>query len=160
FLQEHSLPTPQSVRRIDFRTASPSVSARVHWATIEEQIHPFAPSAVHLAVDSARLRFHGTTENVGRLTLDVGRALSGQKSDGPIAIELDGQTIANPAVSTASDGERVIWLARSSDLWSCLHSPIPPSRKSPLRQGPFKEAFRNRFLFVIGTSGTPQENAW
>src|SRR5262249_55532867 len=37
---------------------------------------------------------------------------------------------------------------------------VSPCRKSPVRQGPFKEAFRNRFLFVIGTTGTSEENTW
>src|SRR5207249_997563 len=35
-----------------------------------------------------------------------------------------------------------------------------PSWKAPQRYGPFKEAFRNRVLFVYGTCGTPHENAW
>ena len=35
-----------------------------------------------------------------------------------------------------------------------------PSRKGPARQGPFKEAFRNRFVLVFGTKGTSEENAW
>jgi len=141
-------------------TASPSVSARAHWVTIEEQIQPFAPSSVHLAFDMPRLRFRGTTENVGRLTLDVGRALGDQKTERPFAVELDGQTIANLSVSASSSGGRAIGLARSGGTWSALRLAVPPARKSPSRQGPFKEAFRNRFLFVIGTKGTPEENAW
>ncbi len=34
------------------------------------------------------------------------------------------------------------------------------SVKGPARQGPFKEAFRNRFVLVYGTKGTAEENAW
>ncbi len=160
FLQERALPAAEAVRRIDFVTASPSVSARGHWATIEEQIDPFMPSSVHLKLAPDRLRIGGTTENVGRLTLDVGRTLAGPKSAQPFTVELDGQTIENAPVSTSSIGEPVIWLARSGGTWSAMRSAAPSSRKSPSRQGPFKEAFRNRFLFVIGTTGTPQENAW
>ncbi len=160
FLEERSIPAAEGVRRVDFVTASPSVSARAHWVTIEEQIQPFTPSSVHLTFDKAHLRFHGTTENVRRLTLDVGRALGDQKTEGQFAVELDGQTIANVCASASSSRERVIWLARSSSTWSGLQSAVLPGRKSPSRQGPFKEAFRNRFLFVIGTKGTPEENAW
>jgi hypothetical protein len=29
-----------------------------------------------------------------------------------------------------------------------------------LRRGPFKEAFRNHMIFVVGTKGTTEENAW
>jgi poly(3-hydroxybutyrate) depolymerase len=160
FLEQHTLPATETVRRIDFVTASPSVSARSYWATIEEQIKSFVPSSVHLAFDPARLQFRGTTENVGRLTLDVGRALGDLKTERPVAVELDGQTIANAVVSKSSSGAREIWLTRSGGTWSALRSAVPSSRKSPSRQGPFKEAFRNRFLLVIGTKGTPEENAW
>jgi dienelactone hydrolase len=160
FLQERTRPAADAVRRVDFVTASPSVSARAHWATVEEQLRAFAPSSIHLTVDPERLRFRGTTENVGRLTLDVGKALGDLKTDRPFVVELDGQTIANAAVTTLSTGERTIWLARSGGKWQVLPAAAPASRKSPARQGPFKEAFRNRFLFVIGTTGTPAENAW
>jgi fermentation-respiration switch protein FrsA (DUF1100 family) len=160
FLQERTLPAPETVRRVDFVTASPSVSARAHWATIEEQIHPFVLSSVQLGFDQTRRRFRGTTENVARITLDVSRALGNLKTEEAFAIELDGQSIANVPVSTASSGARVIWLARSGGRWSVLRSVAPSSRKSPSRQGPFKEAFRNRFLLVIGTTGTTEENDW
>ena len=59
-----------------------------------------------------------------------------------------------------SDGDHSIWLVRTGGTWSLSDSPPPSSRKSPARQGPFKEAFRNRFIFVYGTKGTPEENAW
>jgi predicted esterase len=160
FLREHALPPANAVQRVEFVTASPGVSARAHWVTIEEQIRAFAPSSVHLRFDPAHFRFRGTTENVGRLTLDVSRALGDRKAERTVAVELDGQTIASAAVLTSSSGERPIWLARSAGKWSALPAAAPASRKSPARQGPFKEAFRNRFLFVIGTKGTPAENAW
>ena len=92
--------------------------------------------------------------------LDVGRVLPEAKDQGPITIELDGQTMA--AISrrfllrTAS--AESIWFDRA-DTWSVAPSPAPPSRKGPHRMGPFKEAFRNRFVLVVGTKGTAEENA-
>jgi len=160
FLEARTIPAVGTVRQVDFVTASPSISARAHWVTVEEQIRAFAPSTVHLAFDLPRLRFRGTTENVGRLVIDVGRALGDQKTEGPFAVEVDGQTIANLSVSTTSRSGRTIRLVRSGGTWSASQSEVPPARKSPSRQGPFKEAFRNRFLFVIGTKGTQEENAW
>src|SRR5262249_51464449 len=56
--------------------------------------------------------------------------------------------------------ERRIRLVRSGRTWSAAPSPAPPSHKGPHRMGPFKEAFRNRFLLVFGTNGSPEENAW
>ena len=41
FFNWHVLPEPGSVRKVDFSTASPGVSACCHWACIEAQIRPF-----------------------------------------------------------------------------------------------------------------------
>ncbi len=49
---------------------------------------------------------------------------------------------------------------RDGGRWSVSQSRPSPSLKGPLRQGPFKEAFRNRFVLVFGTKGTTEENAW
>ena len=40
------------------------------------------------------------------------------------------------------------------------HSPAPADHKGPQRQGPFKQAFGNRFVLVYGTDGTREETAW
>ena len=57
-------------------------------------------------------------------------------------------------------GIGTIWLARAGGKWSMSQSPPSASQKNPVRQGPFKEAFRNRFVLVFGTRGTAEENAW
>jgi hypothetical protein len=116
-----------------------------------------APSAVHLRLDPARRRFHGMTENVARLALDVGPARSDPKPDGSWTVELDGQTLTKlEPVSLA--GGLGIHLARVDGKWSAT-PPATPSRKGPHRMGPFKEAFGHRFVLVFGTRGTPEENA-
>lgn len=147
FLRRHELPRPEDVRRVDFVTASPGVSARCHWATVEAQAAAFKPSAVHLAYDPAKRRFSGTTENVARLALDLRHV----KPGGPIEVELDGQAIPGVAGATA-------WFRRQGTAWSAVDRPSP-DRKGPHRYGPFKDAFRNRFQLVYGTRGTPEENA-
>jgi dienelactone hydrolase len=161
FLADHKVPTPDQVRKIDFITASPAVSSRAHWLSIDSQLKALLPSTVHLELEPEHRRFRGTTENVARLALDLGRALPDAKDARPIQIELDGQKLPpfSPG-STRSDGDRSIWLVRTGGTWSLTPSPPPASRKGPARQGPFKEAFRNRFILVYGTKGTPEENAW
>jgi hypothetical protein len=52
-----------------------------------------------------------------------------------------------------------VWLVRREGAWRFGAAP-PPSEKGPLRSGPFKEAFQHRMVFVYGTHGTPEENAW
>jgi pimeloyl-ACP methyl ester carboxylesterase len=161
FFERRTIPAPAEVRRVYFVTASPGVSPRAHWVSIEAQEKAMVPSEVHLELDVERRRFHGTTKNVSRLSLDVGRALPGAPADGPFTVELDGQALSRlNAFGAARSSERRIWLVRSGIAWSATATPPPASRKGPLRQGPFKDAFRNRFVLVVGTKGTPEENAW
>ncbi len=158
FLSDHKIPAIDQVRKIDFITASPAVSSRAHWLAIESQLKALLPSKVHLELNPERRRFSGTTENVSRLALNISHALPDAKATAPILIELDGQ--AMPPVSMATDGEHSIWLSRKGGTWSASQTAPLPSRKGPARQGPFKDAFRNRFVLVFGTKGTPEENAW
>jgi len=157
FVDEHQLPVAEDVRRIDFRTMSPGVSARADWATVEAQVQCLALSAVHLALDRDHRRISGTTENVARLALDLTRSLP--RGDGAVAVELDGQILRG--IPPANDkGSIRIWLTRKGSTWSASGEPPSSALKGPHRYGPFKEAFRDRFVLVYGTRGTAAENAW
>lgn len=153
FFARHVIPLSGNLRQVEFVTASPGVSAWCHWVGIEAQIQTLLPSKVSIRLDPQRRRFVGTTENVACLSLRVADLLS----PGPLQVELDGQKIAN--IPWPSRGTAAIWLAREGTQWRVVSKP-PPTFKNPHRYGPFKEAFRNRFLLVYGTSGTPEENAW
>ena len=143
---------------MDFTTATPGVSSRAHWATIECQVLRDVPERGASSSEPERRRFHGTTENLARLTLDVGRALPDLKPDGSLTIELDGQSLSNLTPISSTDGRR-LHLERTDGKWSAT-SPAALIRKGPHRMGPFKESFRHRFILVTGTKGTPEENAW
>jgi pimeloyl-ACP methyl ester carboxylesterase len=162
FLKARTIPRQEEVRRVDFVTMSPAVSSRAYWVMIEAQHKAMAPSAVHLELDRDRRRFCGTTENVARMAIDVGRAIPAAAADRPITIELDGQVQTGiPVVTSDADMERWIGLVHSAGgTWSVAGEPAPASQKCPLRQGPFKDVFRNRFVLVVGTKGTPEENGW
>jgi pimeloyl-ACP methyl ester carboxylesterase len=151
FLARHTLPKRKEVRKVEFVTASPGVSARCYWATIEVQQHALQFSRVEITCDPDKRRFSGKTENVARLALDLGPLKPGQ----PLAVELDGQKVEK---IDWPQKER-LWLTRQGDRWSVADEPAP-SLKGPRRYGPFKDAFRNRMLFVYGTKGTKEENAW
>lgn len=152
YFARHTLPERAAVRRVEFRTAHPGVSADCHWLTIEAQQKPFAVSRVDLRHDPDKRTFAGTTENVARLSLDLGHLPPGK----PAAVTLDGQSF--PAVGWPADGTRV-WFTRSGEKWTEAAKPAAVL-KGPHRAGPFKDAFRNRVVFVYGTQGTPEENAW
>jgi dienelactone hydrolase len=151
FFAHHALPTESSVRQVDFATANPGISARDHWVGIEAQIHPLEVSAVHLRCDPGMRRFVGTTDNVAVLSL----ALDSLPAGAPLQFDLDGQKQEKIPWPT---GAARLWLARKSGQWELCAPPLV-SDKRPERNGPYKDAFRNRMLFVYGTQGTAEESA-
>ncbi len=151
FFGRHRIPGDATVREVEFITASPGVSAWSHWAGIEAQQRIMKPSSIHLRCDPEERQFTGTTDNVARLVLDLAH-LQGEE---PIRVELDGQAIG----PIPWPKEKRLWLTRTKDTWAMTGQPSP-SLKGPQRYGPFKEAFRNRVVFVYGTQGTAEENAW
>lgn len=149
FFARHALPSRSMVREVEFATANPGVSAQFQWARIEAQIEPLKLSSIRLRVDPGLKKFSGTTQNVSRLALDLNVLDAGEG----ISIDLDGQTIK------AAPREPMLWLYRAAGVWAAGLRPSP-SLKGPHRNGPFKDAFRNRVQFVYGTRGTAEENAW
>ncbi len=152
FFARHRLPTRDSVRRVEFITMSPGVSASCHWVSIEMQEQQMKPSSVSLRYDPGRRRFVGNTVNVARLVLKVDHI----KPGAPVSVELDGQTIGNISYPAR---ERQIWLVKQGGQWRLGAAPSA-NLKSPQRYGGFKSAFTNRPVLVYGTKGTPEENAW
>jgi hypothetical protein len=86
---------------------------------------------------------------VSRLAFDV----ASLPLDGGATIELDGQSLA--VVELPVDSGRIC-LERQDDQWRIIECPAA-SEKGPHRYGTFKDAFRNRMLFVYGTGGDSEE---
>ncbi|MDZ4830890.1 MAG: prolyl oligopeptidase family serine peptidase [Phycisphaerae bacterium] len=154
FLSERTLPDPQAVSRIEFSTAAPWVSPTCRWVTIDQQIEPMRTSSVTIA-RTAR-GYEGTTKNVARLGVPVPEA-----GDGPIEVKLDDTVVqANRPTDTGDrlrqDPSQTLWLSRVNGAWR-----VDEVRggKTSLRGGPFKDAFRNRMLFVYGTTGDEASDA-
>ena len=151
FFAHHVIPTDQSLRQISFTTVNPGVSASCHWLEIEQQVHALKQSVVDVRWDPGKRRFVGTTENVARLAFSLNHVKPAQ----PLKVELDGQTLDNIAWPNAPK----LWLQNEGGHWR-LTSKLSPALKGPQRYGPFKDAFRHHMIFVYGTRGTPEENAW
>ncbi len=148
----HALPPTSAVRDVEFVTANPGVSSRSHWLAIEGQIHHLAVSKAHVHTWPGKRAFKGTTENVAVLQLDTAHLVAKE----PITVELDGQTIADIPYP---DEDGALYLRRESDQWRLIERP-PLKHKGPHRYGGIKEELRHCFLFVYGTRGTAEENAW
>ncbi len=149
FFRKHSASPIETVRDVEFVTASPGVSASSHWVHIEAQTRQGRPSSVRIRFGTLPRRLTGTTDNIARLAIDVSHLGKART-----ALDLDGQEL--PAFEP--EGDRV-WLSYDAGRWSLTDRPSP-ALKGPHRYGTFKDAFRNRVVFVYGTQGTAEENAW
>jgi len=149
FFARRALPWTEMIRDVEFVTPNPGISGRCRWARIDAQSESLKPSSVRLRLDPGLKRFSGTTQNVARLALDL--SMLGRPET--IAVDIDGQNLK------ATPGEQTLWLYNKDSNWS-VGEPPSPSLKGAQRSGPFKDAFRHRMIFVFGTQGTVEENAW
>lgn len=145
----HQIPEDRALADLQFSTANPGISSRDHWARILQQREFLARSSFSLHYDAANKKLHGQTENINLMAIDLGKA-GIAKLD---SLELDDEKLHFDVTSTK------LILSRVSGKWSVADEP-GPKMKGPHRNGPFKEAFQNRMVFVYGTHGTPEENAW
>ncbi len=158
FFARHARPGKERVRDVRFVTSNPGISARNNWLTIDAQTRQGEMSSVDIRLERGDASagkqggFAGTTDNVARLAFDLD-VLQGSL---PITVELDGRKLADiPWPNSQSQ----LWLERRNGAWAVATCPHPDLKGSD-RYGTFKEAFRNRPIFVFGTKGTADENAW
>jgi pimeloyl-ACP methyl ester carboxylesterase len=173
FLRGRTIPDARGVRNVEFVTASPGISATCHWVTIESSQRSMIPSRIEIVLDPAARAFRGTTDNVERVAIDLSALAAPEtvvtgsgderreetryviEPGADLVVELDGQSLQVPW----PDGAARVDLARTGERWATA-GPLDPARKGPHRAGPFKDAFRHRFMLVYGTRGSAAENAW
>ncbi|PCI11575.1 hypothetical protein COB72_00020 [bacterium] len=134
--------------RVDFTTVDPAISSTRAWVTIEQQITAREPSRVIAEYDAENHTVHIQPSNTAALSLDLTVFISENHPEFPDV------RIAEQDMDSASTSFTRI----DSERWATAE--INPAHKSPARGGPFKDAFRNNMLAVVGTTGTPEENAW
>jgi fermentation-respiration switch protein FrsA (DUF1100 family) len=158
FFARHARPGKERIREIRFSTSNPGVSARNNWLTIDAQTKQLKMSSANIDLDPGDIsagkpgRFVGTTENVARLAFD----LDVLRNPSSITVELDSLKLVNIPWQS---GQSQLWLERKNGVWAAAAEPSP-DLKGSRRYGTFKEVFRNRPVFVFGTKGTAEENAW
>jgi predicted esterase len=148
----HTIPLDTAFNNIDFTTASPGISASNHWATIHQQVVPFQYSRIQLTRNKRYASITGTLENVELLKL----SLAGFAKDKAISISLDGADAVK--YTTKSDNDS-IYLKKIDQAWKLTSQPSM-SEKGPHRYGTFKDGFNKNMLYVYGTGGNKEEQAW
>jgi pimeloyl-ACP methyl ester carboxylesterase len=146
FLRQNTIPDVKDVRRIEFHTASPGVSARNYWLRINQQIRSYEHSSVNANYRNDTI--HLDTENIEHITV----LLSLLQPEARPLIKIDGKYI----VPTSADD---ISLRLINGVWTVASSP-PATEKTPERNGGFKLAFTNNVVLVYGTRGNREENLW
>jgi hypothetical protein len=143
--------TDKETRRVQYTTFNPENSASMRWATIVAQQKQMSASTVDLLFDPHLRRFSGTNANDARLALRMSHLEAGK----PISIDVDGTKITDIRWPLGSS----LLLERVNEAWTVVEG-YPPTEKSPARSSGFKNAFDNQMIFVYGTKGNAEENAW
>lgn len=150
YFKLHKTPLSKDVNEIDFTTASVGISASHHWIKLLQQQKPFAFSNIQLKRNWKTKRIEGKTTNIERLQIDLQDAEKGDT----INVSLDGTTLSH-IVSTPAP----LTLLQENGQWKPTTA-AAAAHKGETRNGGFKEAFRHNMVFVYGTKGTAEENAW
>ena len=140
-----SLDRRETPRELHWRGVDPSVDSTHEWIEVRQLLRYGEDFRVDARVaDDGALSI--TTKNVRRLRL--GGLLPGW--NGSLAI--DGQAIA------AFDTRHY---ARLDGMWRAVDADLDTQagEKTPDRSGPFKRAFDNWFVMVVGTAGDAAEDA-
>jgi hypothetical protein len=148
YFKWHTIPALDAANEIDFSTASTAISSSHRWISILQQQKSYDYSRIVLSRNLKNKTIKGTTENIGSLKID----LVGFNTGDTVKLELDKQ-----AMTMIKQGESVV--LNKSDSWSIGNAPSV-KEKGVIRNGGLKEAFNHRMIFVYGTKGTAEENAW
>ena len=146
YFRWHSVPSADKVKQLEFHTASPAISAKDYWVTINQQDTAYDFSSVSFKQTDNGIS--GTTSNVAALTFDF----PALKLPAEASITIDNETIP-------VDGTRPAVLKKVSGKWTLVEE-IPVTEKYPSGYGGFKQAFDNRVVFVYATGGNKEENTW
>ncbi|MCK0136272.1 alpha/beta fold hydrolase [Arenibacter sp. S6351L] len=142
--KQRTIPEAKDIKKLEFSTGSPGVSASSHFIGIHQQQIPFEVSSFDFSWDTI---FKVQTKNVSLLEIDFTQ-LPGDIN----SIELNGKEIAIPSKDNT-------FFKEMDGVWKIVAKPSL-EEKGPHRNGGFKDAFRNNVVFVYATKGSQAENDW
>ncbi len=150
FLKSHPF-TGQSPDFITLTTADPSINGQQGWLELNTQTNPLMTSKVMALRNIENARIDISTENVSRMRLFL------EENTTPWAIYADGGFVFEKPGREIAIRNGAINIERQGNSWREVNS-FSPHHKQPNRGGRFKNVFRNDMVFVIGTTGTLEEN--
>lgn len=150
YFKLHTTPQSKDVHTIDFTTASVGISSTHHWIKLLQQQKPFDFSSVQLKRNSKTKTVEGNTTNIALLQINLQDFNMGDT----LLVSLDGTKISHLITNNSP-----LILRNENGQWRKAGA-ADAQEKGEKRNGGFKEAFRHKMVFVYGTKGTPEENAW
>lgn len=150
FFKSHSRLPVAGLRSGTFTSASPGISSTFRHLEIIRQEVPLSFSNLEYRFDQKDQKMSIQTTNVEAMAVDLRSFTPNQPID-LVVDELPFKVSGGP--------DQIIILDRTSGTWVQKQA-VDPELKHPGRSGLFKDAFRNRMVFVYGTSGTREENDW
>jgi pimeloyl-ACP methyl ester carboxylesterase len=144
FFKQRTIPLANELKKLEFATTSPGVSASAHFLTIHQQDQPLEVSSFNYKKgNELSIDFENTQLAEVKLSM---------LSEVPDTIMVNDQKIG---LASKSD----VFLVNNQGQWETTIAPSK-SEKGPHRNGSFKDAFRNQPIFVYGTKGSEEENKW
>jgi len=146
FLRQNTIPQLFEVDSIEFQTASPGVSAKNYWLSINQQMKPYEISGVKAVRSGDTIRFE--TQNVASISFLISRL---NFKNQPVIQTHDHIITAEPGKDITLKFLNGQWL---------LSDGLNFNEKHPGRYGGFKLAFTNNVVFAYATNGSAEENEW
>lgn len=153
YFKHNATPAAPDVIAIDFSTANPAISGKHHWLHIQQQLKSFAYSRVQAQADTAKNELHITTENVGAFAVNFAPFAEGTR----LRIHVDKGAPFELTISRTLHQQHFV---QNNGKWQLANAGPSLAQKGLQRGAGLKEAFNHRMIFIYGTQGTPQENAW
>jgi len=144
FFKQRSIKENNDIKKYEFFTGSPGVSATSHFITIHQQEKPFKTSSFNFSKEEG---YKLNTDNVALIEVDFS-ALKATKT----SIKMDDTQLE-------IQNDKNVFFKKVNEKWQITSSPSL-KEKGPHRNGGFKDAFRNNVIFVYATNGTATENEW
>lgn len=144
FFKYRTLKNPKDIKKLEFYTGSPGVSASSNFITIHQQEKPFEVSSFTF---NRERDITITTKNIYLLEVNTN----------DIADTI--QKISIDTKELPVSPKKKMFFKKHNGVWKTSSSPSL-KEKGPHRNGGFKDAFRNNMVFVYATKGSAEENDW
>lgn len=155
FFDQHRRRLSKDVRSFSFSTVDPQTSGTCHWLTIKSQAARYLTSTVSVVNPIGTKTVKIETTNVKKLVLDRSKSPFDALEGSELSINIDGTELTYK-VSLVNE----IVLSRESGAWKASDGSLADSASDARSVGALKNVFNNDFVFVYGTTGTAEENAW